>query len=78
MLAQEVFAVIVAIGGANDKVDVVFVGLLILGKGDAPLMVKLDDQHGAMDAVVKYAVLFHASHPCEMGHVEMPLHLSHF
>jgi hypothetical protein len=35
-----------------------------LGKGLAGLMIELDQQHRAMDAVIENAVFFHAAEPC--------------
>lgn len=77
MLAQEILTVVVAIGGTNDHVDVVPVRLLVLGERLTPLVVELNDNDGAMDTVVKYAVFFYTAHPGEVRLLEMPLHLFH-
>jgi len=61
MLAQQISAVIVAIGRAHDDVNMIFVMLFVLGKGLAGLMIELDQQHRAMDAVIENAVFFHAA-----------------
>src|ERR671918_3105251 len=75
MLAQQILAVVVAIRSANDHVDVVSVRLLVLGERLTSLVVKLNDQHRAMDTVVKHAVFFRAAHPGKVGVAEMPFHL---
>ena len=77
MLAQEIFAVVVAIGSADDDMDVVPIRLLVLRECLTPLVVELNDDDGAMDPVVEHAVLFHAAHPGKVGLAEMPLHLLH-
>lgn len=77
MLAQEIFTVVVAIGGANDDMDVVPVGLLVLRERLTPLVVKLNDHDGAMDPIVKDAIFFHATHPGKVGLAKMPLDLFH-
>ncbi len=61
MLAQQISAVIVAVGRAHDDVNMIFVMLFVLGKGLAGLMIELDQQHRAMDAVIENAVFFHAA-----------------
>ena len=53
MLAQQISAVIVAVGRAHDDVNMIFVMLFVLGKGLAGLMIELDQQHRAMDAVIE-------------------------
>ena len=59
MLAQQISAVIVAVGRAHD-VNMIFVMLFVLGKGLAGLMIELDQQYRAMNAV-ENAVFFHAA-----------------
>jgi hypothetical protein len=61
MLAPQISAVVVAVGRARDYVNVIFVMLFVLGKGLAGLMIELDQQHRAMDAVIENAVFFHAA-----------------
>ena len=61
MLAQQISAVIVAIGRPHNDVNMIFVMLFVLGKGLAGLMIELDQQHRAMDAVIENAVFFHAA-----------------
>lgn len=78
MLAQEILAVVVAIGSADDHVDVIPVRLLVLRERLTPLVVELDDDDGTMDTVVEDAVFFYAAHPGKVGLLEMPLHLFHF
>ena len=78
MLAQEILAVVVAIGSADDHVDVIPVRLLVLRERLTPLVVELNDDDGAMDTVVEHAVFFYAAHPGKVGLLEMSLHLFHF
>ena len=61
VLAPQISAVIVAVGRAHDDVNMIFVMLLVLGKGLAGLMIELDQQHRAMNAVIENAVFFHAA-----------------
>jgi hypothetical protein len=76
--AQKIFAVIVAVGCAQDDVDVVFVGLGIFAKRDAALVVELDDDDGTLDSVVKGAVVFHSAHPAKTGISQVAFHFGHF
>ena len=77
MLAQEIFAVVVSIGSADDDMDVVSIRLLVLRECLTPLVIELDDDDGTMDPIVKYAFLFHVAHPGKVGLAEMPLDLLH-
>jgi hypothetical protein len=52
VLAQEVGAVVAAVGRAHDRVHVVARGHLVV-KGDAPMVVELDEDHRAVDPVVE-------------------------
>jgi hypothetical protein len=63
MLAQQISAVIVAVGRAHDDVNMIFVMLFVLGKGLAGLMIELDQQHRAMDAVIENAVFLPRRRP---------------
>jgi hypothetical protein len=77
VLAQEIFAVVVAIGRANHDMDVVPVGLLVLRERLTSLVVKLDNDNRALDTVVKHVVCFDSAHPGKIGPLEMPLYLFH-
>ena len=77
MLAQKIFAVIVAVGGAHDDMDVIFVGLFVLAKRDTPLVVELNDDHRTLDAIIENAVVIHAAHPAKVGVPQMALHFLH-
>ena len=78
MLAQKVLAIVVAVRGAYDDVDVIPVRLYILAECNAPLVIELDDDYRALDAVVKDAIVFHASHPAKISLPEVLLHFCHF
>src|SRR5262245_14893404 len=67
VLAQKVFAVIVTVRGAHDDMDVIFVRLFVLAERNAPLMIKLNDDDRALNAIVKYTVVVHAAHPAKVG-----------
>ena len=77
MLAQQILAIVVAVGGAYDYVDVILVRLYVLAESNAPLVIELDDDDRALDAVIEDAVVFHASHPAKISVPEMPLHFCH-
>src|SRR6266496_3298208 len=78
VLAQQILAVVVAVGRAHDDVDMILVGLGVFAERNAALVVELDDNHGALDAVVKYAVVFHAAHPAEVSVFQMSLDFFQF
>jgi hypothetical protein len=59
VLAQKILAVVVAVGSAHDDMDVVAVVILELREGLAGLVVEFDEDHRAMHAVIKDAVLLH-------------------
>ena len=74
MLAQKILAVIVAIGGAHDYMDVILVGLFVLAERNAPLVVELNDDHRTLDTIIENAVVIHAAHPAKVGIPQVPLH----
>lgn len=77
MLAQEIFAVIVSIGSANDDNGCDLCKASRIAGTLDPLMVELNDDNGAVDPVVECAVLVHAPHPSKVGLAQMPLDLFH-
>jgi hypothetical protein len=76
MLAQEILAVVVAVGGTHHRVDVVARGPLI-AKRDAALVVELDENDRAMDAIIEHTVAINAAHPGEKGIRQVLLYLRH-
>ena len=78
VLAQQIFPVVVAVGRAHDDVNVVFVRFRMLPERNAALVIELHDDHRALNAVVKCAVVFDAAHPAEVSLVQVPLHLRQF
>src|SRR2546428_14045204 len=76
MLAKEIFAVVVAVRRANDGMNVA-TGGLVVGERDPGLVVELDQDDRAVDAVVEDAVLLAAAHPGEVGLLQVLLHLDH-
>ena len=67
MLAQQILAVVIAIGRTDNDVDVIFVRLAMFTEGDAALMIEFDDDHGTLDTVIKSAVVRHPAHPAKAG-----------
>jgi hypothetical protein len=67
MLAQQILAVVVAIGRTDNDVDVIFVRFAMFTESDATLMIELDDDHRTLDTVIKSAVVRHATHPAKVG-----------
>ena len=78
MLAQQIFAIIVAVGRAHNDVNMIFIMLFVLGKRLAVLMIELDQEHRVMDAVIENAVIFYAANPGKIGVLEVPLGFGHF
>ena len=72
MQAQEVDAVVVAVRRAHDGVHMEFCRLGIRQK-HAGVVVELDEDHRALDAIVKRAFFFESADPTEMRVGEMPL-----
>lgn len=79
MLAQQVLAVIIAIGGADHDVDVLLVGTVGVDVAEARggLMVKLDQDHGTVDAVIENRIRGVAANPGEPRAVEVFADLDH-
>ena len=78
MLPQQILAVVIAVGGADDSVDMLACRSLGTGQGNGALVVKFNQHHGTLDTVIKNAVLFRAAHPAEVRGIEMFFHIGHF
>ena len=74
VLAQEIAAVIVAIGRAHDSMDVVARWLVVV-VDDARLVVEFDEDYRREDAVIEGAMVVDSADPGKMSSVEMALHL---
>ena len=74
VLAQQVDAVIVAVGRAHDRMDVKTRGFGI-GQEDPRMVVEFDEDDRALDPVVEGARLSGAADPAKMRLGEMPLDL---
>src|SRR5262245_50615095 len=72
VLAQQVLAVIVAIGRTHHRMDVVAGGTIIV-IDDAGLMIELDEYHRIEDAVVEGADVVEGSDPGKARRTEVPL-----
>ena len=57
VLPQQIFAVVVSIGRPQHGVDVIPTRLARAERGDASLMIKLDQDHGAVDSVIENTVV---------------------
>src|SRR5215813_3130360 len=71
VLSEQILAVVVAVGRADDRVDMIARGLVVVER-DAALVIELDQDDRAVDAVVVDAVLRHAADPREAGLVQVP------
>ena len=65
VLAQQILAVVVAIGGAHDGMDMVARGGVVVVH-DAGLVVELDKDHRAQDAIIERAGVVEPADPGEM------------
>ena len=78
VLAQKIFAVVVAVRRAHDDMDRVAVMVFELRKRLAGLVIEFNDDDRIMNAVIKHAVLFDSAAPGEMGVMNVPHDLVHF
>src|SRR5215475_6390835 len=74
VLAQQVLAVVVAIGRAHHRVDVV-AGRFIVVVDDARLVIELDEHHGIDETIVKGASVIERTDPSEMRVTQVALRL---
>ena len=75
--AQQVLAVVVAVGCAQDDMNMIFVRLGAFAKSDAALVIELDDDHWTLDAIVKDAVVRATAHPAKIRVIQMALDFVH-
>ena len=76
MKAQEIHAVVVAVGCPDDGMDVEFLRLRII-QHDALVVIELDHHHRTLNAIIKGALFSHAAGPTEMGLQEVPFDIVH-
>jgi hypothetical protein len=76
MLAQQIHAVVIAIWGAHNCMNVLARWRIII-QGNTPLMVKLDEDDRAVDTVVEHAMLINAAHPGKVRFFQVPLDFLH-
>ena len=74
VLAQQVLAIVVAVGRAHHRVDVVAGGSIVV-EDDARLVVELDEDHRAEDAIVEGAGVIERADPSEMRLAQVALRL---
>jgi hypothetical protein len=72
MLTQQVHAIVIAIWGAHDRMDMLTRWRVIL-QGDTTLMVELDEDDRAMDTIVEDTMLVNAAHPGKVRFFQMPV-----
>ena len=82
VLTKQILAVVVAIGCAHHSVDVLAVRRLRvrckMAEADWLLMIKFNQNHRTVDAVVEDTIRFSAANPGKPGIVEMLANLAHF
>ena len=66
VLTDQVHAVIVAVGCAHQGVDMKFLRIRITQKYTC-VMIKLDDQNGALNSVIKRTLIIGAAYPAKKG-----------
>ena len=76
MLTQQIFAVVVAVGLAHHRVDVVL-GRLVVVESDAAIVVELDEDHVAVDPVIEDVVICGPADLCDVRILEVLLDLFH-
>ena len=81
MLPQQIFSIVVAIRRAHHTMDVLLSWLHGIGAEPAEicgaLVVKLNQDHGALYAVIKNAVGLRTANPREPGVIQVTVHLVH-
>ena len=86
VLAKKIFAIVIAVGGTDDGVNVVTGWDTGPVDRDRLLVIELDQDDGALDAIIKHAVLARATDPGEpglvqvfpdFGHLHLGVSLSH-
>ena len=79
VLAKEVLAVVVAVGGPNDGVDMLTVGTCWkeMPEPHGPLVAELDEDYGAVYPIIEDRIVSASADPGEVGLVEMGRDLGH-
>src|ERR1700691_502044 len=75
MKAQEIHAVVVAVGCPDDGMDVKFLRFGIV-QNHSFMVVELNHHHRALNAIIERAFLTHAAGPAEMSLREVPFHVA--
>src|SRR5688572_10187168 len=73
MLAQEILAVVVAVGRTHDGMNVLTRRLIVV-QGNARLMVELDEDHRTVNPIIERAHLVTGTDPSKRGFRQMVLH----
>ena len=66
VLSQQVFAVVITVGGSHDCVNVLAHRDVRIQR-DARLMIEFDEDYRTVYPILKYAVLVDAPHPGDVG-----------
>ena len=72
VLPKQVLAVVITIGGTDDDMDVLADGAaarVVLPHSHGSLMIKFNENHGAVDSVVENGVVARIAYPGEMGFI---------
>ena len=80
MLPEQILAVVVSIGGADDDVHVSVNGSsvrIVLAHADGTLVIEFDENDGAMDAVVENGIVAGIANPGEASAVEVGFDFVH-
>lgn len=77
VLFQEILAIVIAVWGADGRVNVLAGGGATPTKGYGALMIELNENNRAVDAVVEDRFFIHLTNPGEAGAVQMLLDFLH-
>ncbi len=80
MLAQKIFAVVVAVGSPHHSMDVIprwLAGLIFHQRAYRVLVIKFDQDHRAVDPVIKYRINIDAADPGKISFIQMPGNVIH-
>lgn len=80
MLAEEIFAVVVAIRGSDHRVDVLAIGCASrqeVSHSHWALMIKLDEKDRAVDTVIEDSLIIGGADPGEVGTAYMLIDFLH-
>jgi len=80
MLAKKIFAVVVAVGGAHNHMDVLaawHASRMNVSRTDGLLMIELYENHRTVDSIVEDRIIGHTADPGKVSLIQMLIDLSH-